>query len=176
MKPLGKTKSLGLDCVLDCRVGASSAWPGDRSFDPPACCLDALARHSNPITRRHHPKRVAMTRAAAPQRHGHPGRRPCSTGLSGRRHKGSRTRAEESSSGLRKRGIVKRGWASVPIACWSVEHARKPGPESRRRSPYVIAFSGFFELVGARGFEPPTPCSRSRCATRLRYAPTVGGG
>ena len=27
-------------------------------------------------------------------------------------------------------------------------------------------------MVGARGFEPPTPCSRSRCATRLRYAPT----
>ncbi len=32
------------------------------------------------------------------------------------------------------------------------------------------------EMVGARGFEPPPPCSRSRCATRLRYAPTVGGG
>ena len=30
------------------------------------------------------------------------------------------------------------------------------------------------EMVGARGFEPPTPCSRSRCATRLRYAPTLG--
>ncbi len=29
-------------------------------------------------------------------------------------------------------------------------------------------------MVGARGFEPPTPCSRSRCATRLRYAPTIG--
>src|SRR5204862_6225253 len=28
-------------------------------------------------------------------------------------------------------------------------------------------------LVGARGFEPPTPCSQSRCATRLRYTPTV---
>jgi hypothetical protein len=27
------------------------------------------------------------------------------------------------------------------------------------------------ELVGARGFEPPTLCSQSRCATRLRYAP-----
>ncbi len=26
-------------------------------------------------------------------------------------------------------------------------------------------------LVGARGFEPPTPCSRSKCATRLRHAP-----
>src|SRR5690606_34110738 len=27
-------------------------------------------------------------------------------------------------------------------------------------------------MVGAEGFEPPTPCSQSRCATRLRYAPT----
>ncbi len=26
-------------------------------------------------------------------------------------------------------------------------------------------------MVGARGFEPPTPASRTRCATRLRYAP-----
>ncbi len=26
-------------------------------------------------------------------------------------------------------------------------------------------------MVGARGFEPPTPCSQNRCATRLRYAP-----
>jgi hypothetical protein len=24
-----------------------------------------------------------------------------------------------------------------------------------------------------RGFEPPTPCSRSRCATRLRYTPNL---
>ena len=29
-------------------------------------------------------------------------------------------------------------------------------------------------MVGARGFEPPTPCSRSRYATRLRHAPMVG--
>src|SRR6059036_3563383 len=28
-------------------------------------------------------------------------------------------------------------------------------------------------MVGASGFEPPTPWSRTRCATRLRYAPTV---
>ncbi len=26
-------------------------------------------------------------------------------------------------------------------------------------------------LVGVEGFEPPTPCSQSRCATRLRYTP-----
>ncbi len=28
-------------------------------------------------------------------------------------------------------------------------------------------------LVGARGFEPPTSCSQSRRATRLRYAPIL---
>ncbi len=28
-------------------------------------------------------------------------------------------------------------------------------------------------MVGARGFEPPTPCSRSRCSTRLSHAPTL---
>src|SRR3990172_6743253 len=27
------------------------------------------------------------------------------------------------------------------------------------------------KLVGVEGFEPPTPCSQSRCATRLRYTP-----
>ena len=26
-------------------------------------------------------------------------------------------------------------------------------------------------MVGVEGFEPPTPCSQSRCATRLRYTP-----
>ncbi len=28
-------------------------------------------------------------------------------------------------------------------------------------------------VVGARGFEPPTPWSQTRCATRLRYAPKL---
>src|SRR5215475_571409 len=28
-------------------------------------------------------------------------------------------------------------------------------------------------LVGVAGFEPATPSSRTRCATRLRYTPTV---
>lgn len=26
-------------------------------------------------------------------------------------------------------------------------------------------------MVGAAGFEPATPCSQGRCATKLRYAP-----
>ncbi len=30
------------------------------------------------------------------------------------------------------------------------------------------------QMVGAEGFEPPTPCSQSRCATRLRHAPITG--
>src|SRR3984893_8910101 len=30
-----------------------------------------------------------------------------------------------------------------------------------------------FILVGAEGFEPPTLWSQTRCATRLRYAPTA---
>jgi hypothetical protein len=29
------------------------------------------------------------------------------------------------------------------------------------------------EMVGETGFEPATLCSQSRCATRLRYSPTV---
>jgi hypothetical protein len=29
------------------------------------------------------------------------------------------------------------------------------------------------DLVGAGRFERPTPCAQGRCATRLRYAPTV---
>ena len=28
-------------------------------------------------------------------------------------------------------------------------------------------------MVGATGFEPATPCSQSRCATKLRHAPLV---
>jgi hypothetical protein len=28
------------------------------------------------------------------------------------------------------------------------------------------------DLVGERGFEPPTPWSRTRCSTRLSHSPT----
>ena len=31
-------------------------------------------------------------------------------------------------------------------------------------------FLGF--LVGTRGFEPPTPCTPCKCATKLRHIPT----
>jgi hypothetical protein len=29
-------------------------------------------------------------------------------------------------------------------------------------------------LVGERGFEPPTPWSRTRCSTRLSHSPNMG--
>ena len=49
---------------------------------------------------------------------------------------------------------------------------------------YKFIYSGLFAvglddrkllilLVGAGRFERPTPCAQGRCATRLRYAPTV---
>ncbi len=38
------------------------------------------------------------------------------------------------------------------------------------KRPTLWAFSFF--VVGAAGFELATLCSQSRCATRLRYAPT----
>ena len=38
-------------------------------------------------------------------------------------------------------------------------------------TPFVLKDVLF--MVGAEGFEPPTACSQSRCATRLRYAPKV---
>ena len=51
-------------------------------------------------------------------------------------------------------------------------------PRSNVQGPKVLIFLwalvfGLWTilLVGARGFEPPTPCSQSRCAARLRHAP-----
>jgi hypothetical protein len=50
--------------------------------------------------------------------------------------------------------------------------------EASRRNPERSALGAKSKdlekkkLVGARGFEPPTPCAQGRCATRLRYAPT----
>lgn len=45
----------------------------------------------------------------------------------------------------------------------------------KREGTYVIDASAEI-LVGAKGFEPSTPWSQTRCATRLRHAPTKGAG
>src|SRR6201999_4569105 len=44
-------------------------------------------------------------------------------------------------------------------------------PERRRRQVSQPGAAPSLSAVGARGFEPPTPRSRTECATRLRYAP-----
>jgi hypothetical protein len=44
----------------------------------------------------------------------------------------------------------------------------------RQRTPahYIPSITRVqLKMVGVEGFEPPTPCSQSRCATRLRYTP-----
>ena len=40
------------------------------------------------------------------------------------------------------------------------------------QSTYVTGID-LWKVVGATGFEPATPCAQGRCATRLRYAPTI---
>jgi hypothetical protein len=53
-----------------------------------------------------------------------------------------------------------------------------PGPEGDRsptkKGPQRVP-RAMILMVGMRGFEPPAPCSRSRCATRLRYIPMRSG-
>ena len=36
-----------------------------------------------------------------------------------------------------------------------------------------IAGLDLCNVVGARGFEPPTPWSQTKCAARLRHAPKI---
>ena len=39
------------------------------------------------------------------------------------------------------------------------------GPERKRQRPLAIAKGLLLLMVGMRGFEPPPPCSRSRCGS-----------
>ncbi len=48
---------------------------------------------------------------------------------------------------------------------WRAQAARPRGGNGQDRALCS-------RMVGVRGFEPPTPSSRTRCATRLRYTPT----
>ena len=45
------------------------------------------------------------------------------------------------------------------------------GRSSRSLTAFPKALPRNRQMVGAEGFEPPTLCSQSRCATRLRHAP-----
>jgi hypothetical protein len=59
--------------------------------------------------------------------------------------------------------------------CTAVRHMYTQRYIQRKTSPERLALCFFYFsclVVGARGFEPPTPCTPCRCATRLRHAPT----
>ena len=47
-----------------------------------------------------------------------------------------------------------------------------PGHSKSEKAARCAAFSN---VVGVRGFEPPTPSSRTKCATKLRYTPMSAG-
>ena len=60
----------------------------------------------------------------------------------------------------------------------------RPSGRRRREDRYEIVYTAVDKkpewpdillkrLVGERGFEPPTPWSRTRCSTRLSHSPTV---
>ena len=63
---------------------------------------------------------------------------------------------------------------------WMVRWAWEPRDlppfrqEEAKKEPKFVELAGRVEkkMVGERGFEPPTPWSRTRCSTRLSHSPT----
>ncbi len=67
-------------------------------------------------------------------------------------------------------------WACRAVA-WNEMWIRSGGPafalNELRHGSLRFTQRSKRRLVGARGFEPPTSCSQSRRATRLRHAPSI---
>ena len=74
------------------------------------------------------------------------------------------------STGNRKRSAVE--FAEMRRPLQNHRHLCSGKKQMRGRNPLYHLKYLRFTMVGAEGFEPPTLCSQSRCATRLRYAPT----
>ena len=87
-----------------------------------------------------------------------------------------RISADKHRHGRRRTLTEKQRFVSETLLSLSLESATAC-PENRQTGEVPAPNTDFTnqcwkELVGARGFEPPTPCAQGRCATRLRYAPT----
>src|SRR6185295_4441598 len=90
----------------------------------------------------------------------------CSIVLIGRRRSRLLAQSEGHEAGLDRISISDR----VP------EHRPQESAQTKTLTPISnSAGDQGLTLVGARGFEPPTPCAQGRCATRLRYAPKRPG-
>src|SRR6266478_7961331 len=64
------------------------------------------------------------------------------------------------------RGIA-RALNSVALTVYKIDYS----PVDEKPEVLFMYLKG---LVGERGFEPPTPWSRTRCSTRLSHSPTEG--
>ena len=87
----------------------------------------------------------------------------------------SRTAARSDLTLCRKRGPSAE-WKSLPAAIGP----RRPRQSQLQAAPWGGALyynsdakAEFAEMVGETGFEPATPCTQNRCATRLRHSPTL---
>src|SRR5579864_8928271 len=67
----------------------------------------------------------------------------------------------------RTRPIAQKGTFELPCR-W-----RKSLSDIQKALRHDLRKSQNERMVGARGFEPPTPCAQGRCATRLRHAPSL---
>src|SRR6267378_2091879 len=90
------------------------------------------------------------------------------------------TSAVTSATDLRPAGALR--WAagvdtdsrSIPRATTVIQQAyRRTADLMRSRGRLMNDCS--MKMVGVRGFEPPAPCSQSRCATGLRHTPPARG-
>ena len=80
--------------------------------------------------------------------------------------------------------MLRRRPDKVPAPSSGVAESERPIPPDgaalirptmlNSRQQKASPWAGFSELVGDRGFEPPTPSSRTKCATRLRQSPNAG--
>ena len=75
--------------------------------------------------------------------------------------------------------------SAVPLPDATLTRLIRPTSSRTSPPPEVLILSGaeckkpcslsrVLNLVGDRGFEPPTPSSRTKCATRLRQSPNAG--
>ena len=102
----------------------------------------------------------------------------CSTNWANGPHLGWTTGFEPATTGITIRGST--SWATSTITtnytCQTENGApdriRTCYPRLRRPMLYPNELQAH-KLVGVEGFEPPTSCSQSRRATRLRYTPNV---
>jgi hypothetical protein len=74
-------------------------------------------------------------------------------------------------------GAIEHRSAAAPArrGRWSGRRVSNPRPSAWKADALPTELLPPYEvLVGTGGFEPPTPCSQSRCATRLRHVPEGG--